>query len=886
MRRRMENVAIIQLTLWCVMLTILNRLPLIQGTSDPRCTEHQFSCDNKCLPEMWLCDGEDDCIDGYDEYGCHGNIKNVRACVEDSFHCNATTCVPFKWKCDGHEDCPNGEDEAKCDEPCKDNEFKCKSSGCINSAWLCDGEEDCMDEGEDEMDCASVCDDNKFQCANGHCIESRWHCDRDNDCSDGSDEVNCQPYTCAPHQFECVDDGRCILASYRCDGDEDCSDGSDEICEDSPVLSHGNVCNENSQFTCSDHDCIAKSWECDGYADCMDNSDEHEGCGKVTCSPNQFTCNDEKQCIMGFHECDGPLNCVDGSDEDHCDLPKPICDKLTQFDCQGTNVYCVELIKVCDKNVDCPDGEDEAATLCSATADNPCETNNGGCDHFCTYNFNEAVCSCREGFKLEDDGKTCANIDECETHGICSHKCIDTVGSYKCECLPGYSVDRTRHNLCKAIGPEPLLLFADRMDVRTIGLHSLTQQAVVGQTRSATAIDYDTRENTVYWSDVALEMINTTKLNGSGDAGESQIVVKDFIKTPDGLAFDWVHKNLYWSDTGRNTIEVINVKNGQRTVLFNTNLDEPRALVLDPRDGQGWMYWTDWGTEPKIEKAGLDGNHRQAIVSDGIKWPNGLTIDYVTNQLFWVDAKQFSISTCDLNGANPRVLMVDEYSLRHPFAITVFEDNLYWTDWITKGIHSVNKFTGQEVDQLVADLYSPMDVHVYHHLKQPAANNKCAGDNGGCSHLCLPAPTISAHSAHITCHCPENSHLLTDEKTCFVPEATGPEAHPRATTPSTEHGHHEDQKESGPSKNESRQVGKIAAIIAGTLAVIAIIATVIGFFAYRSFNRRNIRSMNFDNPVYRKTTEDQFSLEKHQYQPSKTLPPTLEPLTSSSNELV
>lgn len=38
------------------------------------------------------------------------------------------------------------------------------------------------------------------------------------------------------------------------------------------------------------------------------------------------------------------------------------------------------------------------------------------------------------------------------------------------------------------------------------------------------------------------------------------------------------------------------------------------------------------------------------------------------------------------------------------------------------------------------------------------------------------------------------------------------------------------------------------------------------YLLYRHYNHRNITSMNFDNPVYRKTTEDQFSLEKNQFQ--------------------
>lgn len=48
------------------------------------------------------------------------------------------------------------------------------------------------------------------------------------------------------------------------------------------------------------------------------------------------------------------------------------------------------------------------------------------------------------------------------------------------------------------------------------------------------------------------------------------------------------------------------------------------------------MFWTDWGIEPKIERAGMDGTHRQTIVAFEVRWPNGLTLDLVRKRVYWV----------------------------------------------------------------------------------------------------------------------------------------------------------------------------------------------------------------------------------------------------------
>jgi len=66
-------------------------------------------------------------------------------------------------------------------------------------------------------------------------------------------------------------------------------------------------------------------------------------------------------------------------------------------------------------------------------------------------------------------------------------------------------------------------------------------------------------------------------------------VLVNQTSTPDGVAFDWVHRNLYWTDTGKNTIEVISLETRHRKIVVQLELDEPRALVVDPRLQHGYV---------------------------------------------------------------------------------------------------------------------------------------------------------------------------------------------------------------------------------------------------------------------------------------------------------
>lgn len=91
------------------------------------------------------------------------------------------------------------------------------------------------------------------------------------------------------------------------------------------------------------------------------------------------------------------------------------------------------------------------------------------------------------------------------------------------------------------------------------------------------------------------------------------------------------------------------------------------------------MYWTDWGKPAKIERAYMDGSSREILHNTSLVWPNGITIDYATQTLYWIDANLDKIESSSVDGSS-RTLISTQFIL-HPFSISFYNNVLYWSDW-------------------------------------------------------------------------------------------------------------------------------------------------------------------------------------------------------------
>uniref|UniRef100_A0A3Q4I0A0 Nidogen 2a (osteonidogen) n=1 Tax=Neolamprologus brichardi TaxID=32507 RepID=A0A3Q4I0A0_NEOBR len=215
-------------------------------------------------------------------------------------------------------------------------------------------------------------------------------------------------------------------------------------------------------------------------------------------------------------------------------------------------------------------------------------------------------------------------------------------------------------------------------------------------------IAYDCKENQVYWTDLSARSINRASMVSGA---EPEVLINTNLVSPEGLAVDVKRRLMFWVDSTPDVIERANLDGSGRRTLFDTDLVNPRAIIVV--SSTGTLYWTDWNREaPKIESSSVDGQNRQVIVSDGIGLPNALTYDSASEQICWADAGTKRLECISSDGSGRRVIHAN---LNYPFSMVYYRNHFYYTDWRRDGVIAVNKHRSLFTDEYLPEQRS----HLY-----------------------------------------------------------------------------------------------------------------------------------------------------------------------------
>ncbi len=247
----------------------------------------------------------------------------------------------------------------------------------------------------------------------------------------------------------------------------------------------------------------------------------------------------------------------------------------------------------------------------------------------------------------------------------CEQLCFSMPSSVRqtsaCACTIGELASDGR--TCKA--PKEYLIFAMENEIRGLTLStnsdiipssSMPWKPVTGL-GTAIGIDYDYRDNKIIFTDISTKKISSFSIKNENQVIEDIIkqnmsLSRQLVMKPEGVAYDWVMDTIYYADEDLNQIISYKISNKMRYVIGQSQ--SPRAIVVHPC--KGYVFWSDVGRNPMIARSSLAGSNFKRIITTDIKWPNGLTIDFDEEKLYWADAFYDKIERCDFDGNFRQIL--------------------------------------------------------------------------------------------------------------------------------------------------------------------------------------------------------------------------------------